>query len=301
MVDYEKIEAAQDRFNEKYGVNFDIHEFEGAISGFKAFGDAIDTNEIYKTKFTILAKKAFENLVDNKLENGLDWGEMIKDFEEMIMDPYRKECAPEYRTEPFGGWDTAQYLRSLKNFVDGVSSNKSVYAAERYMAGNLPIREMRAYAKELQDLDDTPSVEQWSTLYCYAKGLEIANQSRPVWWAMLHPIRFFAERREAKNFMEYVKEQKNVENVSILDRVRECAGDKTIENTKNLMKEAVDAEERLYAAQETNVPEESIDSTQKNVVSERISVSDAAMLDDSSKKSEQVKESKPRELSIDEI
>jgi hypothetical protein len=67
------------------------------------------------------------------------------------------------------------------------------------------------------------------------------------------------------------------------------------------MKEAVEAEERLYAAQETNVPEESIDSTQKNVVSERISVSDAAMLDDSSKKSEQVKESKPRELSIDEI
>jgi hypothetical protein len=101
--------------------------------------------------------------------------------------------------------------------------------------------------------------------------------------------------------MEYVKEQKNVENVSILERVRECAGDKTIEITKNLMKEAVEAEERLYAAQETNVPEESIDSTQKNVVSERISVPDAAMLDDSSKKSEQVKESKPRELSIDEI
>jgi hypothetical protein len=83
--------------------------------------------------------------------------------------------------------------------------------------------------------------------------------------------------------------------------LRECAGDKTIENTKNLMKEAVEAEERLYAAQETNVPEESVDSQQKNVVSERISVPDAAMLDDSSKKSEQVKESKPRELSIDEI
>jgi hypothetical protein len=160
---------------------------------------------------------------------------------------------------------------------------------------------MRAYAKELQDLDDTPSVEQLSTLYCYAKGLEIANQSRPVWWAMLHPIRFFAERREAKNFMEYVEEQKNVENMSILDRVRECAGDKTIEITKNLMKEAVDAEERLDAAQETNVPEESVDPLWKNVVSERISVPDAAMLDDSSKKSEQVKESKPRELSIEEI
>jgi hypothetical protein len=301
MVDYEKIEAQQSLFNEKYGVNFDIYDFEGAINGFTAFGDTINPNDIYKTKFIIQAKKAFENFVDNKLENGLDWGEMIKDFEEMIMEPYRKECAPEYRTEPFGGWDTAQYLRSLKNFVDGVSSNKSVYAAERYMAGNLPIREMRAYAKELQDLDDTPSVEQLSTLYCYAKGLEIANQSRPVWWAMLHPIRFFAERREAKNFMEYVKEQKNVENMSILDRVRECAGDKTIENTKNLMKEAVEAEERLYAAQETNVPEESVDSPQKNVVSERISVPDAAMLDDSSKKSEQVTEAKPRELSIEEI
>jgi hypothetical protein len=225
---------------------------------------------------------------------------MIDDFEEMIMDPYRKECASEYRTELFGGWNPAQYLRSLKNFVDGVSGNKSVYAAERYMAGNLPIREMRAYAKELQELDVTPSVEQLSTLFCYAKGLEIANQSRPVWWAMLHPIRFFAERREAKNFMEYVEAQKNIEGMSVLDQVRECAGDKTIENTKNLMKEAVEAEERLYAAQETNVSEESIDSPQKNVVSERISVPDAAMLDDSSKKSEPVPDAKTIENPVQE-
>lgn len=301
MVDYEKIEAAQDRFNEKYGVNFDIYDFEGAINGLTAFGDTINPNDIYKTKFIIQAKKAFENFVDNKLENGLDWGEMLNDFEEMIMDPYREACDPEYRTEPFGGWDTAEYLRSLKNFVDGVPDSKSVYAANRYKAGKLPIREMRAYAKELQDLDDTPSVEQLSTLYCYAKGLEIVNQSRSVWWAMLHPIRFFAERREAKNFMEYVEEQKNVENVSILDKVRECAQDKTIETTKKLMKEAVEAEERLDAAPETNVPEESVDPLWKNVVSERISVPDAAMLDDSSKKSEQVKESKPREVSIEEI
>jgi hypothetical protein len=67
------------------------------------------------------------------------------------------------------------------------------------------------------------------------------------------------------------------------------------------MKEAVEAEERLYAAQETNVSEESIDSTQKNVVSERISVPDAAMLDDTTEKSAPISETKPRELSIDEI
>ena len=302
-MDYEKILEAQRSFNEKYGVNFDIYEFEGAINGFTAFGDTINPNDIYKTKFIIQAKKAFENFVDNKLENGLDLGEMIKDFEKMIMDPYREACDPEYLTEPFGGWDTAEYIRSLKNFVDGVPDSKSVYAANRYKAGKLPIREMRAYANELKELD-MPPVDKLSTLYCYAKGLEIVNQSRSVWWAMLHPIRFFAERREAKNFMEYVEEQKNIENMSILDKVRECAQDKTIENTKKLMKEAVEqieAEERLDAAQEANVPEESVDPLWKNVVSERISVPDVAMLDDSSKKSEQVKESKPRELSIEEI
>ena len=303
MVDYDKIEAQQRRFNEKYGVNFDIYDFEGAINGFSAVGDTIDANEIYKTKFIIQAKKAFENLVDNKLENGLDWGEMVNDFEEMIMDPYRKECDPEYATKPYGGWGRLEYLQSLNQFVQGVPDSKSVYAAERYMAGKLPIREMRAYAQELQALNDTPGVDQLSTLYCYAKGLEIANQSRPVWWAMLHPIRFFAERREAKNFMEYVEEQKNVENMSILDQVQRCAWDKTIENTKKMLKEAVkqiEAEERLDAAPETNVPEESVDSSRKNIVSERISVPDAAMHDELGIKSEPVSDAKTIENPVPE-
>ena len=123
-MDYEKILEAQRSFNEKYGVNFDIYEFEGAINGFTAFGDTVPADEIYKTKFIIQAKKAFANLVDNKLENGLDLGEMINDFEKMIMDPYREGCDPAYATEPFGGWDAVGYLRSVNNFIRASSPSE---------------------------------------------------------------------------------------------------------------------------------------------------------------------------------
>ncbi len=300
MVDYDKIEEQQRRFNEKYGVNFDIYDFEGAINGFTAFGDTVNPNDIYKTKFIIQAKKAFANLVDNKLENGLDLGEMINDFEKMIMDPYREGCDPAYATEPFGGWDEVGYLRSVNNFIQDVPGNKSVYAAERYLAGKLPIREMRAYAEELKGSNETPTVDQLSTLYCYAKGLEIANQGRPGWWAVIHPFRFFAERREAKNFLKYVGAQKNDRGEFLLDMVRSHAGDETITVTKEKIQDALSEEERRKAVQETNVPEESVDSPQKNVVSERISVPDAAMLDDSSKKSEPVPDAKTIENPVQE-
>ena len=117
---------------------------------------------------------------------------------------------------------------------------------------------------------------------------------------MLHPIRFFAERREAKNFINYVEAQKNDRGELLLGMVRSHAGDETITVTKEKIQDALSEEERRKAAQETNVPEESVDSSQKNVVSERITVPDAAMLDDSSKKSEPVSDAKTIENPVQE-
>ena len=53
-VNRQELEDAQAKFNKKYGVDFDIDEFDASISGLAEIGGIENSNQMYKMKFTEL-------------------------------------------------------------------------------------------------------------------------------------------------------------------------------------------------------------------------------------------------------
>lgn len=205
-IDFEKIETAQDAFNAKYGVNFNIEEFDASISGFAELGGGVNADEMYKITFVSLYQKAFANFIDQKLGKTFEFGEMIRDFDKNIMDPYRAECKKENKSAPtlYGGWTVKEYMESVDHSLNSVPNDKCDYATRRYREGDLRIRDMRAYDEELKK--GVPSADKLATLYCYAQALSRVNEERSFFWKVTHPFKFLAEKREAKNFKAYISE-----------------------------------------------------------------------------------------------
>ena len=244
-IDFETIETAQVSFNTKYGVNFSIEEFDASISGFAELGGGIDADEMYKITFASLYQKAFANFIDQKLGKTFEFGEMIRDFDKSIMNPYRAECKKENKSAPklYGGWTVKEYLESVDHSLDRVPNGKLDFAARRYREGDLRIRDMRAYAEALKK-EDSPSADRLATLYCYTHALSVINQERSFFWKATHLFKYFAEKREAKNFKAYLAEVTGGELVErtgnekfdeILARVK----DSLIEQSRKVVKAAV--------------------------------------------------------------
>ena len=103
-LDLDKIEQTQQTFNEKYGVNFRIFEFNGQMRALddNFVGRQEDYDIHYKMNFMKLLRRAFDNFVDNRLNiDEFDPKEMLNDFEEMVMKPYREECKSKNAISPF--------------------------------------------------------------------------------------------------------------------------------------------------------------------------------------------------------
>lgn len=204
-VNRQELEAAQAKFNKKYGVDFDIDEFDASISGLAEIGGIENSNQMYKMKFTELYKKAFENFVDRKIDGTFDFMEMINDFDKNIMEPYRNgegKKAP----KPYGGWKVSEYLASVDTYLNDMPLLKPLYAGQRYREGKLGMSDMRAYVNGLKKKDNVTSGEL-STVDCYISALSEANESRSLISKILNPIGLIIEKIHLWLFKSYLEKQ----------------------------------------------------------------------------------------------
>lgn len=203
-----KLEAAQAAFNKKYGVKFDIDEFDGSISGLAEIGGIENANQIYKMTFSDLYKEAFANFADRKIDGTFDFMEMINEFDKNIMEPYREECSADGKKCPnsYGGWKVSDYLASVDTYLNDMPLFKPQYAEQRYREGKLGMSDMRAYVNDLKKKDNV-TLGELSTVDCYISALSQANDNRSLISKILNPIGLIIEKIHLWIFKSYLEKQ----------------------------------------------------------------------------------------------
>lgn len=266
---YRKIEEEQRKFNQKYGVNFDIYEFEGTLEALNEDDDLVvdilhnDADPIYRTMFVDLYKKAYGNFVDRRIGDTFDFVEMLDEFENNIMTPHREIANPNCVTSDFGGWVPETYMKSVKNYLDNIPNNNVKFAEERYKAGKLPIREMRAYANSLKKAETPPTVGQLATLKCYAQALTNVNNGRKLSWIIFNLPRYLSEIIEAKKFNKAIDKlippnTDGSENLEMYEQVDTLLNDRSIEKSRTVINDKLNE----IATEVENVNENTVEKEQ---------------------------------------
>lgn len=240
-------QTPQDTFNKKYGVDFDIEAFAEGMSFHDDFGSSELMNGIYKTTFTELYKKAYGNFIDRKIGTKFDFVEMLNDFENNIMEPYRKSAQSSGRKppSPYGGWKLSEYIESVDNYLGGISISKEIFAKERYENRSLRMRDMRKYVDGLKKRNDVTPAEL-STVNCYIAGLSYTSNNRSLASKIGNLFRYLAEQRTIKAFTRYL-EEKTGGPLSLAEGVNpgyaevvELSGNADIANSRNAVSFAME-------------------------------------------------------------
>ena len=242
-INFDSFSAKAEAFNKKYGVKFDIVEFDGqtrALTENFAVTKSAENNlnTYYRMAFTRLFKEAFANFIDHKIASFMP-DEMLSDFEESVMGPYRAACKKENMAAPGvnAGWTKKEFMERAKAELQNIPDDKREYARTRYMNGELRVRDVRAFREELQNKGGY-NHEKLSTLICYSYALGNAVISRSFWWKVMHPFKNSAEKKELATLRNYIGittgsfditgEDETIEYV----RGDEIASDKAIEKYK---------------------------------------------------------------------
>ena len=260
-------------FNDYYGVDFDMGSFDAETW-------TTEPNKAYKENFMELYQTALGNWADGKIKN-FSAENMLSEFES-IMSSYRNvytERNQKSGLSPLGGLSAKQMLKDVKSEItDKLPKTKAVFAKQRYMNGQLPIRKMVAYAKEAFANGKEPTLEQATVIASYAMGLRLAHESRsPISKFFSYIFRGNAEKREYKAMENMLKGMKDKD---ILKAATQAAG--RSHNAFAEIKEDIDSGIKtasLYS-----------NSAASNADKQKIHI-DVKELEGNTKKSERIKES----------
>lgn len=200
-VTYDKISFNVNQFNSKYFVIFDIDQFLEEI------GKNQNPNKLYSDT----VKSFLDGLIaDDNFEN-FEIGEMCEDFENIVMADlrtYLQEYSPYPDSIPqsFAGKNKNDFLKEIDAHLEQKERSKVDNIIDRYKRGELPIREMVRISKHLNNTPSTQNEMRAKEIAGYAAALKRVNESRSFLWRAFHPVRYFAEKREAKNLENLVRE-----------------------------------------------------------------------------------------------
>ena len=200
-----------EQFNNKYNVSFRYEEFEVDVKRQENFAENFvnvreDINGSFYEKYcSDLYRKALTNYADRKIDS-FNSTEFIQEYAKMMngyKDVMNKNGAG-IKAWPKPLNLVTRVQNDLNDPKKGIPDTKEEYIIKRYNQGELPMRKMRAYAKELEDSGVTDP-EKLSTILAYSNALKTINLQRPRWWRIIHPFRNNAEKRDAKKFDEFIK------------------------------------------------------------------------------------------------
>lgn len=198
-------------FNELYGTNFSYEAFEAEVNALRNRNSsgslAESANEVYVNTYKKIFKDAVFNAVQGKLHTvAFNHDNIARDYENM-MNKYIEANVNAGNFTQMKWIPKSQLLSSLKTEVKSYPDNGSDYIAQKYLNGELRIRDMRARTNSLIDHFKTARAVNTVTLagiWTYADALEKVNKSRPLWWRWLHPFRNSAEKRQAKEIRQFL-------------------------------------------------------------------------------------------------
>lgn len=210
---FEKYEERARKFNEDYGLDFSYQEFEHTVSRHKSLQDGLSIgnggvsveNQLYLLRFGQMHKKALNNYIDGRINKFYN-EQMLKDYIK-LMNGYSAAYREQHPEEKLQPWYNSLKLTNKIHDENMTSAmwSQTDYAKERYLKGELPLREMRAYCEQLGRLEGQPSREQLAAIASYAQAIKQVQEDHPWYYRFIHPVRNNAEQRDAKMLADFVK------------------------------------------------------------------------------------------------
>ena len=240
---YEKYENRLKNFNNKYKVNFSFESYDSQslkeknlATPLKGVKGISRENLKYRNAFLNIYKECVGNMVDKKL-NTFRPEELVQEFEKLMTD-YRQYCSENGETAPEvnGGWRGTENMDAMRTTVNSIRSPRVARESERYLSGELRVRDVRSYVRGLAENNGSMgnlSPEELANIMVYREAIKNAVESRPFWWKIIHPFKNNAEQKAVGvlNDLVIINVQNELAAQSLVD------GD-AIENAKNALESA---------------------------------------------------------------
>lgn len=201
---YEAYEKKLAGFNNRYQVNFSFENYDSQslkdknlIAPLKGVKGISRENLKYRNAFLNIYKECVGNMIDKKY-NTFNTEELVQDFEKLMND-YREYCSKNGETAPEanGGWMGTEHMDAMRDTINTIRSPRVNDATERYLSGELRVRDVRAYVRNLAQNGNIRnlSAEALADVMVYREAIKNAVESRTIWWKIIHPFKNNAEQK----------------------------------------------------------------------------------------------------------
>ena len=202
---YENYESRLNRFNNRFKVNFSFESYDSQslkeknlATPLKGVKGISRENLKYRNAFLNIYKECVGNMVDKKL-NTFKPEELVQEFEKLMGD-YRRYCNDNGETAPDvnGGWMGTENMDAMRDTINSIRSPRVARESERYLSGELRVRDVRAYVRSLAENNGSMrnlSPEELANVMVYREAIKNAVESRPLWWKIIHPFKNNAEQK----------------------------------------------------------------------------------------------------------
>lgn len=259
---FDKYQEALNQFNAKYGVNYKFEMYETQVlkiknlqSTFVSHSKTKVENIVYRSMLTSFYKECVDNMIERKIDR-INYADFIGDFES-LMDNYREYCKENGKEAPSakGGWKKdVEIVEAIEAKIKDVKEDIGEYTKEKYLSGNLRLRDMRA-ALETMKNGEAVSKEQLATAIAYQKALKSTVKERSFFWKVFHPIRNNAEQRDLNVINAFLDGERNKDSLKYSNAIL-LASEKTAINIKSELASAKVALQENVVAEAQNKIEE---------------------------------------------
>jgi hypothetical protein len=125
-------------------------------------------------------------------------------------------------------------MDAMRDTVDAIRSPRVARESERYLSGELRVRDVRSYVRGLAENNGRKisnlSPEELADVMVYREAIKNAVESRSFWWRRIHPFKNRAEQKAVGvlNDLVSINTQNEVAAQSLVDG-------EAIDNAKNAL------------------------------------------------------------------
>ena len=207
-INWRALDQRAREFNDTHHTNFDYAGFYSKLRTFSRLTSENPADIVYRGTLGSVLKDTMAvacNMQRNARkgeQTAVDLMDVIKNFEEYLMQPFVKECKEAGEMSyphPYGGMTRMQRLELVERVLNASPKNDVELTEQAYLKGQIRLRDIREYVNDMpfavgRDID----THQLQRIGAFMLALENVNKGRSLRWRVFHPFRNHAERRDAK-------------------------------------------------------------------------------------------------------
>lgn len=196
---YNLTKAQIKNFNKTYKTDIDLNKILSEAQEKNSFNAAL------QSAFREAYKKVVMRDLSNKKNDTLHSKRLLDNFKMLVVDNIIFDTPKSRQGDlsmDMGLKSKEEEFAIMSEVLDSVPSNEVDLIEERYLNGDIRIRDMVRFA------NDTVLDNRSATIMAsYAEALKKVNEGRSFWWRVFHPFRNNAEQRDSKKIEDLIKER----------------------------------------------------------------------------------------------